>query len=94
MRRVGFGKTGADSLFGAAVGSGDRVEKIASFMVNHTARPEMRQNDHTGFVGQGVGGGQEGLEFKLFGIRHGESLEAVLPWESRFTGLGPRTARA
>jgi hypothetical protein len=39
----------------------------------------MRQNDRTSRVGEGVGRAQKGLEFRLFGGRHGERLGAVLP---------------
>ncbi len=88
--RVGLGNSGTDRCFGGTVGRGHRIEDIASFMVNGTACPEMRQYDRAGLVGQGLGRGQKGLKFKLFGIGHGERLEAVLPWESRLRGLGGR----
>ncbi len=76
---VGRGKSLPDGGFGATVGRGDRVEGAASFMVNFLLCPEMRQYDRTRLVGECLGRGEEGLEFKLFGIRHGQSLEAVLP---------------
>ena len=79
MRRVSLGKACADGGFGVAVGLGDRIEEIASFMVNGAICPEMRQNDRSGLVSQSVCSGEKSLEFKLFGIGHGNSLKAVLP---------------
>jgi hypothetical protein len=37
----------------------------------------MRQYDRTCNIGEGVGFGQQGLEVKLIGIGHGQSLETV-----------------
>ena len=79
VRRVGLGKAAADGGFGVPVGLGDRIEKVASFMVNGATCAEMRQNDRSGLVSQSVCSGEKGLEFRLFGIGHGNSLKAVLP---------------
>ena len=45
------------------VGRGDRIEKIASFMVNREGCPEMRQNDRAGSVGQSVRSREKRLKF-------------------------------
>ena len=79
VRRVGLGRPSADGGLGIPVGRGDRIEKVASFMVNGATCAEMRQNDRSGLVSQSVCSGEKGLEFRLFGIGHGNSLEAVLP---------------
>ena len=78
MGGIGGGDAFPDGIFGLAVGGRDRIEQIASFMVNSLICPEMRQYDRTGPVGKLVSGGEQRPEFKLFGIGHGESLEAIL----------------
>ena len=79
MGRVGGGEGIPDGALGLPVGCRDRIEQIASFMVNFLICPEMRQYDRTGPVSKLVSGGEEGLEFKRIGIGHGDRLEAVLP---------------
>ena len=74
------GKASADGGFGVAVGVGDRIEQIASFMVNRAACPEMRQYDRAGLVGQERAPWREGSSNSCFsGVATDDSLKAVLP---------------
>jgi hypothetical protein len=67
---IDFGKRFPDRHFGGAVGGRNRIEEIASFVVNDEACPEMRQNNRASTVGEGMRGGQKGIERGFFGSGH------------------------
>ena len=71
VRGIDLGERFPDRHFGGAVGGRNRIEEIASFMVNDEACPEMRQNNRAGPVGEGMRGGQKDIERRSIGTRHG-----------------------
>ena len=62
---IGLGKDRPQRCLGREVGRGNGIEFAASFMVNGTAGPEMRQYDLSRPVGKTVGGGEQSLEIGI-----------------------------